>query len=390
MNSKKLPGIALLVCGSICMSLVPTMTAAASSPTLNHYSDYGVVEQNQSVASSGVNINNDPFGYSDAYTDSESGLQYLQVRYYDPTMMRFTQMDTYPLLNRYAYANENPIMDDDPSGHNAVGASQNSLSRGDAANYNTQIFLIVGFGIASVVGILTIGVSALAEAGEAEVLSDVLSDTTANKVGNQNPIGGISGKRRGLFSFVDGDSYYEDSSDGEDDECLAEAVKKMELLESNKNVSSGPSSSSSDISKIDNFRTVSSSDISKIDNFRTVRPLGYSTNSVESSSDSYRFASSISSASERSFTSLESPEISEFSDDSKDDAIEIRKPKISGNVHVNDDWDSIERMPGEEGNWVGSVERSSNLMSKSSQSFSASVKRVSTGFSATIINAFSS
>ncbi len=137
------------------MATLPLVVNAASTPTLNHYSDYGVVEQNQSVTSGGINITNDPFGYSDQYTDSESGLQYLQVRYYDPLVMRFTQMDTYPLLNRYAYANENPIMDDDPSGHNAVGASLSSGGVGGwagslAGGGAGLVFGLVGGALASV------------------------------------------------------------------------------------------------------------------------------------------------------------------------------------------------------------------------------------------------
>ncbi len=101
------------------LTCIPPILGAASSQTLKHYDDYGLPEQTQLVAS--VNIYNDPFGYSSEYTDSETQLEYLQVRYYDPIVMRFTQMDTYPLLNRYTYANDNPIMQKDPSGHIAAG-----------------------------------------------------------------------------------------------------------------------------------------------------------------------------------------------------------------------------------------------------------------------------
>ncbi len=127
--------------------LVASALANNAEGQLNHYSDYGVVEQNQSVTSPALNITDDPFGYSDEYTDNESGLQYLQVRYYDPLMMRFTQMDTYPLLNRYAYANENPIMDDDPSGHNAIAASAGATG----ALLGTGMAISAALGISSVV-----------------------------------------------------------------------------------------------------------------------------------------------------------------------------------------------------------------------------------------------
>ncbi len=128
------------------------------SRELNHYSDYGgVVEQSPIRHNGSVSIEDNPFGYSDEYTDNESGLQYLQIRYYDPAIMRFTAMDTYPLLNRYAYADENPIMNDDPSGHNAVGATQsNSADSDEAISGTTESFigLIAGAGL-MFVGLMT-------------------------------------------------------------------------------------------------------------------------------------------------------------------------------------------------------------------------------------------
>ncbi len=111
---------------------------AQTRAKLNFYGDYGEVEQNEAVRDKvGININNDPFGYSDEYTDSESGLQYLKARYYNPRIMRFTAMDTDPLLNRYNYANANPVMNDDPSGHSAIsqglGISGSAIGIGDSS-----------------------------------------------------------------------------------------------------------------------------------------------------------------------------------------------------------------------------------------------------------------
>ncbi len=65
-------------------------------------------------------INDNPFKYSGYYMDSESGLYYLQARYYSPALMRFISMDTYDLMNRYMYGNGNPIGNVDPTGHNAI------------------------------------------------------------------------------------------------------------------------------------------------------------------------------------------------------------------------------------------------------------------------------
>jgi len=58
------------------------------------------------------------FGYAGQYTDTETGLQWLRARYYDPTTGQFLTVD--PLAaatgNRYAYAAGNPITGTDPSG----------------------------------------------------------------------------------------------------------------------------------------------------------------------------------------------------------------------------------------------------------------------------------
>ena len=45
-----------------------------------------------------------------------SGLEYLRARYYDPAVGRFVSQDPLPLLQRYAYAGNNPANLVDPSG----------------------------------------------------------------------------------------------------------------------------------------------------------------------------------------------------------------------------------------------------------------------------------
>ncbi|ASK79155.1 hypothetical protein CF386_08785 [Paraphotobacterium marinum] len=64
-------------------------------------------------------LTKNPFGYSSEYRDEESGLVYLRARYYNPETHTFIQRDSSNLLNRYSYANGNPIMNVDPNGHNA-------------------------------------------------------------------------------------------------------------------------------------------------------------------------------------------------------------------------------------------------------------------------------
>jgi len=58
------------------------------------------------------------FGYAGQYTDTESGLQWLRARYYDPTTGQFLTVDPLTAATgaRYAYAAGNPITRADPSG----------------------------------------------------------------------------------------------------------------------------------------------------------------------------------------------------------------------------------------------------------------------------------
>ncbi|MCG7406167.1 RHS repeat-associated core domain-containing protein [Paenibacillus sp. ACRRX] len=62
--------------------------------------------------------------YSGEYWDKTTGLQYLRARWYDPSMGRFINEDTYegdiknPLsLNLYLYVANNPLIYSDPTGH---------------------------------------------------------------------------------------------------------------------------------------------------------------------------------------------------------------------------------------------------------------------------------
>ncbi|WP_081700033.1 RHS repeat-associated core domain-containing protein [Rhodanobacter sp. OR87] len=72
-------------------------------------------------------------GYTGHVNDPDTGLVYMQARYYDPAVGRFVSVD--PVgpsagdvfkLNRFAYANSNPIMVTDPTGRqicNSAGTS---------------------------------------------------------------------------------------------------------------------------------------------------------------------------------------------------------------------------------------------------------------------------
>ena len=69
-----------------------------------------------------ANLN--PFRYRGYYFDEETGLYYLQTRYYDPVVGRFISRDSIEYadpeticgLNLYAYCGNNPVMNVDPTG----------------------------------------------------------------------------------------------------------------------------------------------------------------------------------------------------------------------------------------------------------------------------------
>ncbi|CAG7648207.1 hypothetical protein PAESOLCIP111_05552 [Paenibacillus solanacearum] len=73
-----------------------------------------------------------PFRYSGELWDSSTNLQYLRARWYDPSVGRFINQDTYegditnPLtLNLYTYVHNNPLRYSDPNGHWATEITAN-------------------------------------------------------------------------------------------------------------------------------------------------------------------------------------------------------------------------------------------------------------------------
>ena len=94
--------------------------AAGSAARLTSYTPFGVpTETNYATTAT------DTEGFIGERYDVETGLQYLNARYYDPTLGRFIQPDWWEVTkagvgtNRYAYSFNDPVNLSDPNGHRA-------------------------------------------------------------------------------------------------------------------------------------------------------------------------------------------------------------------------------------------------------------------------------
>lgn len=126
------------------------------------YTPYGIRTTTQSDI-------DQPFGYTGAgYHDPATGLIKLGLRYYDPTLGRFTQLDPTGQSAHYSYGENNPVNFKDPSGAFAttliksffngtsVGQAIEAAASGDRG---ALADLIVGFGAGLIAERLCIGVT---------------------------------------------------------------------------------------------------------------------------------------------------------------------------------------------------------------------------------------
>ena len=117
------------------------------------------------ISATGSMANINPLRYRGYYYDTETGFYYLQSRYYDPTVCRFINADSYASTdtgfignNMFAYCNNNPITGYDPTGEilweaaiicAAIGGISGALSALVTGGDATDIVLGAVFGLAS-------------------------------------------------------------------------------------------------------------------------------------------------------------------------------------------------------------------------------------------------
>lgn len=97
--------------------------------TYNAWGNHKVLDSNGVENTQTTFIGNiNPYRYRGYYYDTETGLYFLKTRYYDPTVGRFISMDDVAYIdpetiggtNLFAYCNNNPVMNSDPTGHSAI------------------------------------------------------------------------------------------------------------------------------------------------------------------------------------------------------------------------------------------------------------------------------
>lgn len=93
-----------------------------------------------------------PFRYRGYYYDTETGLYYLNSRYYNPEFGRFISADGFVSTgqgitgsNMFAYCGNNPINRHDPSGNSFLGIAAGAVLLKYLAAFAASALLLIGF-----------------------------------------------------------------------------------------------------------------------------------------------------------------------------------------------------------------------------------------------------
>ena len=141
------------------------------------------VQSTASAAENKIVRQFNPFRYRGYFYDYDTGLYYLQSRYYNPQWGRFLNADGYVNangdlvgFNMYAYCSNNPVMYTDPTGESVILTA-----------------ILIGCAVGAVVGGIIGGTIAYNSAKESGAEGEDLFWATAAGVGTGALIGGIAG-----------------------------------------------------------------------------------------------------------------------------------------------------------------------------------------------------
>jgi RHS repeat-associated protein len=136
-----------------------TLQSSASAATPSADAATAGTDASVSQAASPLPGASDEFGFDGQRTDAETGLVYMNARYYDATLGRMISADSMvpdarnpQAFNRYAFAYNNPVSNTDPTGHVPIVAALVAVVS-FVAEYSTAI-LVVG-AVLSVEGMAT-------------------------------------------------------------------------------------------------------------------------------------------------------------------------------------------------------------------------------------------
>lgn len=169
----------------------------------------------------GIRILNDPASdnqkvwYTGKVQDKESGLVYMNARYYDPNVGRFYSVDPVEFtsenpmsFNRYLYANNNPYKYNDPTGefiNNIVGGVLASIQNIALQNLEISLglrdqFSYTELAVDTAIGAATSGLSAVKNSGRVAAITAKLKTNTPGKKG-----AGSGGRGQQVGSIINKD-----------------------------------------------------------------------------------------------------------------------------------------------------------------------------------------